>query len=109
MQEREASRTVEYMALFRALESAQPPRRRLFEDRCARLFLRPRLRTVAGLARLPLVGRLVPTLIDRAWPGARSSGMRGDEFYHVAAVHVPERAVGAVFVGQARIPVHNAA
>ena len=35
------SRTAEYMALFRALESARPTRSRLFEDRDAARFLRP--------------------------------------------------------------------
>ena len=80
MQEREASRTAEYMALFRALESAQPAERRLFEDRFAREFLRPRLRSIVGLARLPLVGRFVPALIDHRWPGARSSGVARTRF-----------------------------
>jgi hypothetical protein len=40
MQGREASRTAEYMALFRALESARPAELRLFEDRFAKAFLR---------------------------------------------------------------------
>jgi O-methyltransferase involved in polyketide biosynthesis len=42
-----ASRTAEYMALFRALETARrPARARLFEDRFAAGFLRPTLRAV---------------------------------------------------------------
>jgi len=80
MQRREASRTAEYMALFRALESARPAERRLFEDRFARAFLRPRLRFVVGLARLPLLGRSVPALIDHRWPGARTSGVARTRF-----------------------------
>src|SRR5262245_33166906 len=80
MQGREASRTAEYMALFRALASARPAARRLFEDRFARAFLRPRLRFVVGLARLPLVGRLVPAFIDHRWPGARTSGVARTRF-----------------------------
>jgi methyltransferase (TIGR00027 family) len=80
MQRREASRTAEYMALFRALEFAQPAERRLFEDRFARAFLRPRLRFVVGLARLPLMGRSVPALIDHRWPGARTSGVARTRF-----------------------------
>ena len=80
MQGLEASRTAEYMALFRALESALPAARRLFEDRFATAFLRPRLRFVAGLARLPLVGGLVPAFIDHRWPGARTSGVARTRF-----------------------------
>src|SRR5262245_50064273 len=80
MQGREASRTAEYMALFRALESARPAERRLFEDRFARALLRPRLRFVVGLARLPLVGRFVPAFIDHRWPGARTSGVARTRF-----------------------------
>ena len=64
------------MALFRALETVRrPTSARLFDDRFARGFLRPSLRAVVGLSRLPVVGRLVPWYIDRRWPGARSSGI----------------------------------
>jgi methyltransferase (TIGR00027 family) len=75
-----ASRTAEFMALFRALESSRPAERRLFEDRFAQSFLRPGLRAVLGCARLPLVGSLVPRLIDSRWPGARSSGVARTRF-----------------------------
>lgn len=70
------SRTAEFMALFRALESAphgsRPP---LFDDRFAYGFLRPWLRLVVRLAAVPVVGALVPRLIDWRWPGARTSGV----------------------------------
>jgi methyltransferase (TIGR00027 family) len=68
------------MALFRALESARPAERRLLEDRFAKAFLRPRLRFVVGLARLPLVGRWVPAYIDHRWPGARTSAVARTRF-----------------------------
>jgi methyltransferase (TIGR00027 family) len=68
------------MALFRAIESSRPPERRLFEDRFAHLFLRPPLRFVLRLARLPLGGDLIPRLIDSRWPGARSSGVARTRF-----------------------------
>lgn len=80
VQGREASRTAEYMALFRALESARPEERRLLEDRFATTFLRPRLRFAVALSRLPLVGRLVPAFIDHRWPGARTSGVARTRF-----------------------------
>ena len=42
MKEGRASRTAEYMALFRALESTLPEDRRLFADPFAATFLTPR-------------------------------------------------------------------
>jgi methyltransferase (TIGR00027 family) len=71
-----ASRTAEFMALFRALESCRRPRgQRLFEDPLAVAFLRPSLRLAVHAAGIPLLGRLVPAFIDHRWPGARSSGV----------------------------------
>jgi methyltransferase (TIGR00027 family) len=75
-----ASHTAEYMALFRAIESARPPARRLFYDPFARTFLRPSLRIVADMARLPWFGNVIPWLIDTWWPGARSSGVARTRF-----------------------------
>ena len=71
-----SSKTAEFMALFRALESVRRPRRkRLFDDPYANRFLGTRLRLVLALARVPGLGALVPRVIDRGWPGARSSGV----------------------------------
>jgi methyltransferase (TIGR00027 family) len=69
------SRTAEYMALFRALETARSPKVRLFDDPWARRFLRPSLQTVAALARVPPLGRVISRFIDRRWPGGRTSGI----------------------------------
>jgi methyltransferase (TIGR00027 family) len=66
------SRTAEYMALFRALESGRDG---LFDDPCARAFLSPALRAAVCAARVPLLGAAVPAFIDRRWPGARTSGV----------------------------------
>jgi methyltransferase (TIGR00027 family) len=71
----EPSRTAEYMALFRALESAQPADRRLFEDPNAARFLRPALRLVAIAARRPALRAAIVAFIDRRWPGPRLSGV----------------------------------
>jgi methyltransferase (TIGR00027 family) len=73
MQEGHASRTAEYNALFRALESSRPAHRRLFEDRLARTFLPWSLALVARLAGVPGPRELVPRYIDSRWPGVRSS------------------------------------
>lgn len=85
MREGEASRTAEYMALFRALESTLPAHRRLFEDRFALAFLPPSLRFVAIISRFPLAGELVRAYIDRQWPGARTSGVARTKFIDDAA------------------------
>jgi methyltransferase (TIGR00027 family) len=69
------SRTAEYMALFRALESTRPADRRLFEDRAASSFLRPTLRAVALAARFPPMRSLIVAFVDHRWPGPRLSGV----------------------------------
>ncbi len=63
------------MAFFRALESIRPADRRLFEDPFATHFLRPWLRMVVRGSALPLIGPLLLRLIDRRWPGARTSAI----------------------------------
>ena len=73
MQEGHASRTAEYNALFRALESSRSERRRLFTDPFARAFLTWPLALAAWLAVIPGLQKLVPWLIDARWPGVRSS------------------------------------
>lgn len=73
MREGHASRTAEQNALFRALESALPENRRLFEDPFAQAFLEWPLALVAGLAVLPGLRQFVPWYIDHRWPGVRSS------------------------------------
>lgn len=80
MKQGQASRTAEYMALFRALESARPARRRLFDDPFARRFLRPSLALVARVSAAPLLRDLVPRFIDSRWPGARSSAVARTRF-----------------------------
>ena len=69
------SRTAEYVALFRALETVRPSGERLFSDPLAAAFLTPRLRVGVALAALPGIGRLVPALVDRRWPGPRASAV----------------------------------
>jgi methyltransferase (TIGR00027 family) len=80
MKEGRASRTAEYMALFRALESALPAQRRLFADPLARHFLSAPLALVARIAALPGFRDLVPWYIDRRWLGARTSAVARTRF-----------------------------
>jgi methyltransferase (TIGR00027 family) len=73
MREGRASRTAEQNALFRALESARPESRRLFDDPLARRFLTWPLNVVARLGVAPGLHQFVPWYIDHRWPGVRSS------------------------------------
>lgn len=80
MRPHQASRTTEYMALFRAIESVRPPASRLFTDPFAREFLRPSLRIATEMAQVPLVREVIPWIIDHRWPGARTSGVARTRF-----------------------------
>jgi methyltransferase (TIGR00027 family) len=86
VKQNQASRTAEYMALFRAIESFRPSNQRLFEDRFALAFLRPSLLIAAHVSRAPLLGGLIPWFIDQRWPGARSSGVARTRFIDDALV-----------------------
>lgn len=70
-----SSKTAEYMALFRALESKRSSRTRLFSDPLATDFLRPSLKRAALLARFPGGATLVEKIADRRIPGARTSAI----------------------------------
>jgi methyltransferase (TIGR00027 family) len=69
------SRTAEYVALFRALESRRGFGARVIHDHLARRFLSPRLRAVDLLATVPGIRGLISFYIDRRWPGPRPSAV----------------------------------
>ncbi|HMU26574.1 MAG TPA: class I SAM-dependent methyltransferase [Solirubrobacterales bacterium] len=69
------SKTAEYVATFRAVESARPEGERLFSDPYAASFLDGKLRLGAALARNGMGQRLVCRYIDRNWPGSRPSAV----------------------------------
>ncbi len=75
MKQSQASRTAEFMALFRALESSCSPRKHLFTDPFAQGFLKPSLRFAVHLFEIPVIGAWIPWYIDYRWPGARTSGI----------------------------------
>ena len=75
MRESQSSTTAEFMALFRAQESALPEGKRLFNDPFAVSFLSPRLRTAGTLFRIPLVRSALARWMDARWPGARTSAI----------------------------------
>ena len=63
------------MALFRAVETAERPARRLFNDPYAATLLTGQLKALAGFARLPVAGRLATCFLDFGWPRTRSSAV----------------------------------
>jgi methyltransferase (TIGR00027 family) len=75
MQDGKASKTAQYMAFFRALETQQPPARRLFDDPFALALLSGTLRTYARLANVPVLGAFVHGVLELGWPYTRSSGV----------------------------------
>jgi len=75
MQDNHFSRTAQVMALFRALETARPRRARVVHDPFAKTVLPAPMRGMVAMSRLPPFRRAVCAIIDRRWPGARSSGV----------------------------------
>ena len=75
MMPQQASRTAEFMALFRALETVRPAHQRLFVDPYARHFLRPSLGKAVRLARVPVLGALVFWCLDHFFRGAHTSAI----------------------------------
>jgi methyltransferase (TIGR00027 family) len=75
MQAGHFSRTALVMAFFRALESARPGSARLFSDPFAAHVLPLPARAIVSLARAPFLNFVIAALVDRRWPGARTSGV----------------------------------
>jgi methyltransferase (TIGR00027 family) len=73
MRQGHASRTAEYNAAFRALESARPPSLRLLHDPYSDRLLPPDLKLLRRASSLPFVRRGLTAFVDRRWPGMRSS------------------------------------
>ncbi|MFY0256241.1 class I SAM-dependent methyltransferase [Chitinophaga sp. 30R24] len=75
MKEGVTSRTAQYMALFRALETTRPKKQRLFTDKFAACFLDNSLRLGVWLCWIPGWRLLVEYIIRKKIPGALSSGI----------------------------------
>jgi len=69
------SRTAQYMALFRAVETTRPKSKRLFTDPFAINFLDKRLQIVTKISALPFIGQFIPSIIHKKGNGAISSGI----------------------------------
>ena len=94
-----ASLTAEYMALFRALESARPASSRLFYDPFAALFLSGRRRWLYGIARFDWGSRLIERLLDWKAPGARAAGIARTKWFDEEAGSVLQKARQLVLLG----------
>jgi methyltransferase (TIGR00027 family) len=70
-----SSKTAQYMALFRAMETSLPRSRKLFNDPFAVTFLDTKLRCLTAVSRVPLLNRYISVLIHKRAPGALSSGI----------------------------------
>jgi methyltransferase (TIGR00027 family) len=76
----QASTTAEYMALFRAMETARPRATRLFEDPFAQRFLRPEWQLLVTAMRIPVVRDWITAWVDSRSHGAMSSGIARTRF-----------------------------
>lgn len=70
-----ASRTAQYVALYRALETVERRRQPLFSDPYATRFLSPGLARAVRAARLPALHSIIDRYADRRAPGARTSAI----------------------------------
>jgi len=74
------SRTARYVAFYRALESIERRRPRLFDDPFATAFVPPNLHAALRVARVPFAHRLLSNYADRRAPGARTSAIARTRF-----------------------------
>ena len=70
-----ASRTAQYMAFFRALESTRPEGKRLFYDPYAIIFLDNKLRRAVQYSPIALVRKYLRWKIHKELPGGFTSGV----------------------------------
>lgn len=75
MKASKTSRTAQYMAFFRALETKRSENDRLFSDPYAIHFLDSKLRFVTRLSQYPIFAKFINNTINRKIPGALSSGI----------------------------------
>ena len=75
-----ASRTAQYVALYRALETNESTRPPLFRDPFARQFLSRSLDFAVTASRVPLVRSAIVRYADRRAPGARTSAIARTAF-----------------------------
>ena len=94
-----ASLTAEYMALFRAIESARPERSRLFYDPLATQFLHGWRKWICEIARSGAGRWLFERLLDRESPGARAAGIARTKWIDDEVTRALETSTQLVLLG----------
>jgi methyltransferase (TIGR00027 family) len=95
----QASLTAEYMALFRALESARPASSQLFCDPFAALFLHGWRKWFYRIARCGAGRRLVERFLDRESAGARAAGIARTKWIDDEVTRALETSTQLVLLG----------
>jgi methyltransferase (TIGR00027 family) len=93
-----ASRTAQYVALYRALETTETGREPLFRDPFARAFLSPSLDFALTLARVPPLRAALVRYSDWRAPGARSSAIGRTRFIDDVVSRAAERGITQLVV-----------
>lgn len=92
------SRTAQYMALFRALETTRPPGKRLFADPFASWFLDNGLKWAIRLCRIPGWRAFVERIIKKKIPGALSSGIARTKYIDELLLQAVDAGAQQVFI-----------
>ncbi|MGA7351165.1 MAG: SAM-dependent methyltransferase [Acidobacteriaceae bacterium] len=110
----QASRTAQYMAFFRALESVRREDRRIVSDPFAQSFTRKGLRRAVQLSQFRPIGAMVSWYADQRLPGARTSAIARTRLIDdILAAHLEENPHQVVILGAGydcrayRLPVPN--
>ena len=69
------SRTAQYMAFFRVIETTNSGHDRLFDHPYATSFLDRGLKLLVNVSSIPLIGKIIPKILQMKAPGALSSGV----------------------------------
>lgn len=75
MKTHKTSRTAQYMALFRALETKRNSNDKLFSDEYAIHFLEAKLRFASSMSKYAIIRKYISNTIQKKIPGALSSGI----------------------------------
>nr|WP_315247640.1 SAM-dependent methyltransferase [uncultured Flavobacterium sp.] len=75
MKTHKTSRTAQYMALFRALETKRNSNDKLFSDEYAIHFLEAKLRFASRISKYAIIRKYISNTIQKKIPGALSSGI----------------------------------
>jgi len=98
MKENTASRTAQYMAFFRALETVQSPKTRLFNDDNAIAFLDGGLKTACSIASIPILGSVIPRIVQNKSAGAMSAGIARTRYIDDQLKQIVDKGIDQVVI-----------